>query len=322
MNDGHDQAMIEQRVFRYLYDDLAPEERRRFELDLEDNPALQTALDQQRQLDEMLPRGLGPLLDEQRLQDNFAAAMGRIRRQSTPVSSWSDLLAAMVRSPVWLSAQALGLGLAFGLGMMLDTPATSPQSGSLASLSPLDLVKDEDYEIYQMEVNSFDAATGAIDLSFSLASNSRFVGNVADAGVQALINVALRDDVDDEARLKSVELLQYAGLETDGQGEATPPGLLHALANDINPGVRYSAATSLVSYADDEQVRDVFRQALLEDTNPGVRMVAFETLADQPDTATLDVFRQKMVADSNDYIRNRARSIVDNLDDSGHPGLF
>ncbi|MFM1896990.1 MAG: hypothetical protein RLZZ385_2064 [Pseudomonadota bacterium] len=318
MSTEHDQAMLEQRVFRYLYDDLTADERRRFDTELAHNPALQAVLDAERQLDALLPRGMGPVLDSGRVQGNFAAVLGRVHQQSPTAMSWRDQFAWLLRSPALLSAQTLALAFAFGLGLQLNT--ATPPSADTAGLSPLDLVDEGDYEIYQMEINSFDAGTGAIDLSFSLASDSRFVGNVADAGVRALIDVALRNDIDDEARLDSVEVLQYALQDSPGSRQA-PAGLLHALANDLNPGVRYDAATTLTNYANQESVRGALRQALLEDTNPGVRMLAFDTLAEEPDALTIDVFRQRMVADSNDYIRNRARSIVDTAD-GGIPRLY
>lgn len=313
MTSHQEQASLEQKVFRYLYGDLTETERQRFEAELAHSPGLQAVLAEEQALDAMLPRGLQPKVEEARLQRNRQAVANRIAGAGTMTNPLR-----LLRHPGWLAAQAAALALAFALGSVTGTdPVTGGVTpGTVAALSPLDLVGDEDYELYAMEVNAFDAQTGAIDLTFALASETRFVGNVADAGVRALVDVALRNNIEDEDRLDAVQVLQYA-IHRQAQPVSVPGALLYALREDSNPGVRYSAATSLAPYSANENVRDALRQALSEDSNPGVRLVAFDALAQQPDSETLDVFRQRMVADGNAYIRDRSRSIIDQLDSGG-----
>jgi len=315
MNNNRDQAQLEQLVFRYLYGDLNEQEKQRFEAGLDSNPQLQSLLAEEQALEAMIPRGSAPLIDEGRLQHNRNAVLQKLTSQHSEGQSVTSSMLALLQRPGWLAAQTAALALAFVLGGMLDS--TSVNAPALASqISPLDLVGDEDYEIYSMQINAFDAQSGAIDLSFSLASESRFIGNVADTGIRVLIDAALRNNIEDADRLEAVEILQYASLNSSDEIQVSD-GLIYALGSDNNPGVRYSAASSLAAHADNENVRGALRQALSEDSNPGVRMVAFDALAQNPDPSTLALFRQRMEFDSDTYIRDQARSIIDQFENDG-----
>ena len=310
MNNDHEQAHLEQLVFRYLYGDLNEAELQRFQQELDNNPALQARLQEEQALEALLPRGTRPQISDARLQQHRRGLA--LRAQSSTEVAGAFGLLNWLKHPLGLTAQLAALALAFMLGAV-TSGNDAVQVASADMLSPLDLVRDEDYEIYAMQINSFDATTGAIDLSFSLASESHFVGNVADAGVQMLVDVALRNNIDDAGRLEAVEVLRYASADMTVD-EAAPQGLIYALNEDYNPGVRYTAATSLAPLAWNENVRVALLQALNEDSNAGVRMVAFDALAEQPDASTLNVFRQRMLADGNEYIRDRARDIVEQFD--------
>ena len=171
------------------------------------------------------------------------------------------------------------------------------------------MVNDEDYEIYQFKVNDYDATTGAIDLSFSLASETRLTGNIADQQINGLMAVALQNDIDSASRLDTINALQPVAA-----GDQVLGALIHVLTNDQNPGVRYQAVQSLVQLSHEESVREALRYALSEDVNQGVRVEAFQALVNYPDEQTLAIFRQQMDADSNEFIRTQARTIVEEAD--------
>ena len=137
-------------------------------------------------------------------------------------------------------------------------------------------------------------------------SESQLSGNVADAGVRTLMTVALLNEIDATARLDTLDALQNAAYDSD-----LSDSMIHVLSSDNNPGVRYSAVKSLVNYAENDTVRSALLAALNQDVNPGVRIEAFNALAQNPDAETLAIFRQIMSNDSNSYIRDTARSIVE-----------
>jgi HEAT repeat protein len=213
------------------------------------------------------------------------------------------------------------MAMTFVIGVMVATPADVQNSNGgaaqlvsgigTAALTPLALINDEDYEIYQLKVNEYDAATGDIDLSFSLASETRLSGNVADQRIHQLMAAALQDDIDSASRLDAINALQPVA-----SGDLVYEALIHVLTNDQNPGVRYQAVQSLVTLADQERVRDALRFALRQDVNQGVRVEAFNALVNYQDEQTLAVFRVQMEADSNEYIRAQSRSIIEESDGS------
>ena len=185
----------------------------------------------------------------------------------------------------------------------------APGSGDdlLASnVSPLELISEEDYEIYQLQINNYDAANGEIELSFSLASETALKGNIADPVISGLMAAALQNDIDSAARLQAIEVLQPVATQA-----RVIDALMYLLRNDHNPGVRYQAVEILVQMADEERVRDSLRQALSEDVNPGVRLEAFNALANYVDEDTLNIFRQRIGTDSNSYIRQQSQLIVE-----------
>jgi hypothetical protein len=319
MTSSENQEQLELQVIEYLYGGMSDEKLAHFEKRLESDSVLRQLLEQEQALQSALPIGSQPLIDEDRLQGNRWLLRQRLQKSQR---SWSlaSMLAPLRQRPLTVSLQAAAMAMTFVLGIMVASPqsgtgptagndaAATPLSPQLASqqASPLAFIDDEDYEIYQLRVNSYDAASGDIDLSFSLASETRLTGNVADAGVHRLMAAALQDDIDSASRLDTIEVLQAVRA-----GDEVNQALIHVLLNDQNPGVRYQAVQALVELSDQEAVRAALRFALQSDVNQGVRVEAFNALAGYRDPQTLQVFRQQMENDSNEYIRSQARSIVE-----------
>ncbi len=291
-----------QRAVRYLYGGMTAAEREGFERAAADDPALGALLEEERALDGVLPRGAAPLIDGERIRDNRRRLARRLRRRG-PLGRPLGPLGAVL--------QGAALAAAFALGVMVAAPGGP--GGAPAAAPPLALVGADDYEIHELGVDRFDAATGEVELSFALAARTRLAGNVADRDIRRLLAAALRDDIDSAARLETLGVLRPAA-DADA---AVRDALIHVLANDPNPGVRYQAVRSLAVLADRESARGALRRALREDANPGVRVEAFDALGGRLDEPTLTLFRERMEADGNEYIRTRARSIVEERADAG-----
>ncbi|GJM14125.1 MAG: hypothetical protein DHS20C12_25280 [Pseudohongiella sp.] len=306
---------LELRIISYLYGDLDAEEMRQFEKDLETDPQLRQLLEDEQRLDSAIPVGIQPQLSAERLQGNRWLLHQNLQKESRSRFSLRQWLAGLAERPFTVAFQGAAMAMTFVLGIYVASPGvatdTPAAQGLLASttpvsFSPLQLIDNEDYEIYQLKVNGYDATTGAIDLSFSLASETRISGNVADQNIHGLMAVALQNDIDSASRLDTIDALQ-----TVSAGDEVYQALIHVLMNDRNPGVRYQAVRSLVELAHEDEVRDALRNALNDDVNPGVRLEAFQALAAYPEEETLQVFRQKIDNDSNEFIRTQSRIIVE-----------
>ncbi len=309
MKIPENRKQLEEFVLRYLYDDLDDEQRAVFERELSDNAQLQLILSMEQNLERTIPRGTSVYIDDDRLEDNRRLVRRRLQRLVAHRPAAGEFLIALLHRPSLAVLQIATLAICFALGFVV-AGATGTESGAgdvLAdAITPLGLVGEQDYEISELNIERFDPVSGDIDLSFAIASDTRLRGNVSDAGIRTLMTVALLNEIDEAARLDTVEALQ--SVSNDNLVSAS---MIYVLTNDGNPGVRYSAVRSLVNHVDDERVESALRNALQQDVNPGVRVEAFNALARNPDSDTLMVFRQAAEVDGNDYIRQRARAIIE-----------
>lgn len=318
-----DSEQLQLRVIEYLYGEMSADERRQLEQDAERSSDLKRILQQEQRFDSVLQPGMQPQVDEERLQGNRWAIRQRLLRATRPRFSLLEALDGLRRKPLLLTFQGAAMAMAFLIGVMVaSSPQTDivPAGDNLVARQialPFEFIGEEDYEIYSMRVNSYDTLSGDIDLSFSLASETRVTGNIANQSINRLMAVALQDDIDSAARLDTINALRPVA-----QGDEVYQALIHVLRNDENPGVRYQAVQALVALRHEESVQAALRYALSEDVNEGVRVEAFNALAEYRDPQTLEVFRQQMENDSNEYIRAEARTIIETVDGTAESTVY
>jgi len=283
-----------QRVLRYLYGDLSPEERAAFELQLEGDPALKTLLAAEQRFDQLHPVGSGPQLPEALLQESRMMLRAALRRQDRPgllerAGEWFRRFMAPLAWPAGVAA-ALLVGFLWGRGGWQSPPS------SLASL-----LKPEDLEVVALRVDHFEPATGQVSLVLDAVSQVQLDGTLEDRAVQTALAAALRGDLEPGTRLQALDLLQH-----QAHSARIRESLIHTLAHDDNPGVRLKAIEALKDLAKNEEVRGALREALQRDLNPGVRVEAIEALKHFNDPATLQVLEQQSREEVNTYIRGEA----------------
>lgn len=308
-------------VLDYFYGDWSDAQKREFEALLVGNESLKQLVDDETRFDETFPIGTQPLIEQERLDGNRWLLSQNLQKASRSSFSFQSWLSGLAQRPISVAFQGAAMAMTFVLGVMVASPddnsnMQTPDEILLSAAqdinsSPLSLVRDEDFEIYKLKVNHYDAVTGDIDLSFSLASDTRLSGNVADANISQLMAVALQDDIDSASRLDTINALQPVV-----SGDKVYEALIYVLTNDQNPGVRYQAVSSLVALSDEERVKDALRLALQKDVNLGVRIEAFNALMQYRDEQTLEVFRTQMNADSSEYIRRESRFIVEQVENN------
>lgn len=307
MNIPETKEQLEDLVLRYLYQDLSDQERAAFEQELTRSEQLREMLAREQGLERAIPRGTTVHIDDERLLENRRLLRRNLQKQVANRSPVGQFLATLLRRPSLVALQSVALAASYVLGFLIASPGGQAGGGGGGLMSPLALVGEQDYEISEMHIDRFDPLSGDIELSFAIASETRLSGNVADAGIRTLMTVALVNEIDEASRLDTIEALQKASYD-----DKVSASMIYVLNNDDNPGVRYSAVRSLVSYVAEDEVKQALLDALQQDVNPGVRVEAFNALATNPDREVLAVFRQRAELDGNDYIRERARAIVDN----------
>ena len=299
-------------VIRYLYGDMNAEELQQFQRQVESDEVLKSLLEEEQDLQASFPPGTRPRIEDARVQGNQWLLQKKLLRLSRRKFSIRGYFQSLVQKPRTLIVQLSAMAATFMLGLMVAQQGGVPGTDAnllAANESPLDLINEGDYEIYQLQINNYDAVNGEVDLSFALASETRLAGNVADPRISGLMATALENDIDSAARLQAIEVLQPVASQ-----DRVIEALMYLLGNDRNPGVRYQAVELLVQLADEDRVRDSLRQALSRDVNPGVRLEAFNALVNYIDEDTLNTFRQRIETDSNSYIREQSQYIVESVE--------
>ena len=115
-------------------------------------------------------------------------------------------------------------------------------------------------------------------------------------------------------RLKAVNAINRQGLET--QDVETKAALIKAMETDSNAGVRKEALSALMRLPFDAEIKKALLHALMSDGNPGLRVAAINALdsartgALGVDSDMLGILKQKAETDDNNYIRVKARAVI------------
>jgi len=279
-----------ERVLAYLYGALTPTEAEDFRAEMSRSPVLARLLEEEERLHRAVPMGSGAELPEGLLEESRLRLRDALRheRPASAGGRLAHLLDGLIPRLSWAAGAValLACGILLGRGTLV-------REESLAAQKPGELV--------DVQVRSYDAATGEVDLELCTLSISRMRGALGDRSVQAVLAAALVGRLEPGPRLDAVELLRDQAAATDVR-----EALSHALLNDDNPGVRLAAAEALSGFASHDPVRQALQLALLRDGNPGVRLVAFGALSGHRDAATVQTLERAAHFESNEYIRTQA----------------
>ena len=312
----------QQLIIDYLVGELDDIQRTAFEARLKSDTHFAQQVSAQSQLDHILARGSQPVIDQKRQEGVHWALNKSLRKQASENQGVWFALKNLVNVQVTFKAQFASMLATFVLGLLVadaysskNEPVFAENSNRTipekyqevaAALQPVKLIQPGDFEITDLTVDSIDPSSGAVQVTYSLASQTRVNGNLDSPEIQSLLASTIKNEVSDATRLDLVELLKDHS-ETALVREA----LSHSLLNDPNPGVRMAAAESLAKLSHDKNIRDILRKALTNDVNPGIRVEAFQALVQHlDDKETLRAFKDFSVNDSNPFIREKARKLV------------
>lgn len=314
----------------YINHELDEDEIASVEKRMLNDQMFSNAVAEQMSFNGLVPPGMAPMIDKQRMSGVHWSTRKALRKQSQKRASMLSLVSQLWQAKFSFQSQFASVLVAFAIGVMVSqSKLVSPETGlsnadvSLSVISngaeshpeqalidsnmlPVTLIKNGDFEITDLSIDSIDSNSGAVKLTYSLVSQTSLDGNIASQQIQGLLASTMRNDVSDGTRLKLIELLK-GHTENSQMRDA----LSYSLLNDPNPGVRMEAAEALVKISHYSQVRDVLRLALKNDVNPGIRIQVFTALTQYSDEQeTQAVFKNYSVNDSNQYIRNLARALL------------
>ncbi|MCW8875574.1 MAG: HEAT repeat domain-containing protein [Kangiellaceae bacterium] len=307
----------QQLIVDYLLGELDEIQTTAFEARLKSDTDFAQQVSAQSQLEGIMARGSQPVIDKKRQEGVHWALNKSLRKQAGDSQSFWSALKNLVNFQVTFKAQFASMLATFALGFMVansyqagNEPKVAETSEEMRragyELQPVKLIQPGDYEITDLTVDSIDPSSGAVQVTYSLASQTVVNGKLNSPEIQSLLASTMKNEVSDATRLDLVEILKEHS-ETALVRET----LSHSLLNDPNPGVRMAAAESLALLSHDKKIRDILRLALTNDVNPGIRIEAFQALIQHlDDKETIEAFKDFSVNDSNPFIREQARKIV------------
>ena len=255
----------------------------------------------------------GRLLSEARQELRVALRNERVRH-ARPFA-WFDPREIAPHYRIALGA-AFTLAVGLFLGRSLFPPPPGQETPRLASPFPAGGVRPVEEETRITNVHFIDhgRGTGEIEFTFDAVTPVRMRGSIDDPKIQKVLTHAMLNEENPGVRLKAVNAINRQGVET--QDVETKSALIKAMEMDANVGVRKEALNALRRLPFDGEIKKALLRALMSDGNPGLRVAAINALdsartsALGVDSDILDVLRQKAASDENNYIRVKARAVI------------
>ncbi|MBS4027904.1 MAG: HEAT repeat domain-containing protein [Ignavibacteriales bacterium] len=308
-----------------LYDELTVEEKNDIEQHLQKCPECRKELEQLQKFHTTLSSQKFIEPDSQLLREARQELRYSLKHSPPRESLWDWLQSAL--SSIFIQYKvALGgvatLTMGFIIGYVVFSPPNQPQkmeelaSPNLSLSSRFPLSAQGDAKVNNIRFYDSDVSDGEIDFSFDAVTPVRMKADIKDDRVQKILAHALLNEQNPGVRLRSVSAMAL---------EHTPPAddeikdaLITALTTDENPGVRREALRALQKFSFDDKLKQALLHVLNYDSNSALRIEAVNYFASTKsksspaifDDAVRKVLHEKMQSDNNNYIRLRARAVL------------
>jgi hypothetical protein len=164
-----------------------------------------------------------------------------------------------------------------------------------------------------------ESRDGTVDLSFDAVMPVQMKGNINDPQVQKILAYALMSSQNPGVRLQTANMLASQSARSATGDVDIKEALIAALETDENPGVRREALAALQKFTYDDQVKRAYLTVLMKDKNSGMRIGAINAIIKvqavgvRLDSDVISVMQQKKQSDENSYIRTRATSFLEGV---------
>lgn len=241
-----------------------------------------------------------------------------LRRDRARVSPWEAFAAFVQRGPAWRLALAGAFALACGILAGRTVLAPPADRGGEVTLPPVAVrsaePREEETRITNVHFIDQAKGSGEVEFTFDAVTPVRMRGSIDDPKIQRVLTHAMLNEENPGVRLQAVSALTRGGAES--QDSDARGALIKALEADPNVGVRKEALNALRKFPFDAEVKKALLHTLVADGNPGLRVAAINALdaartsASGVDSEILEVLKQKVQTDDNNYIRVKARAVI------------
>ena len=221
------------------------------------------------------------------------------------------------------AAAMLGIGLLAGY-WIFSAPHSSSQPGALVVEEDATQYSEVgEARIANVRFIDADPSDGQVEFVFEAVKPMRIKGDINDKQIQKVLTHALLNNQNPGVRLRIVSTIarhRRAQLQSQVSGQVQDEelidALIEALRDDPNDGVRKEALKVLRSFPMTKAIRDAILYVLMHDKNPGLRVDAIKSMEQAKmeerfvDDQLLNVLKQKVEQDDNNYIRLRAKALL------------
>ena len=309
-----------------LYDELDRDEAHTLEKHLAVCKDCRSELEELKNLHSALAQHRPPEVTEQLLQETRQELRVALRNERVRQSGW-EKLAERARDLILPQYKiAFGAVATLAVGILLGYLVFAPSSTQrVHEQPPLQVAREtpqglkESTRITNVRFINSDVSSGEVEFMFEAVKPVRMEGSVNDPEIQKVLAYALLNDQNPGVRLRSVDAIGSEQLKQPAIEGEIKEALIAALKSDENPGVRKEALAVLQKFPFDDETKRVFLDVLIHDNNSGLRIAAINALeaargeSRHLDQEVLNVLKEKMRSDENNYIRLRARAVVEEM---------
>lgn len=156
--------------------------------------------------------------------------------------------------------------------------------------------------------------SGEIEFTFDAVKPMEMKGNINDRRIQNILTYAMLNGQNAGVRLNSINAIsENKKVNYDND---VKEALIRVVKFDENPGVRRQAIKLLNKFPYDNEIKHAYLYVLSNDTTSGMRIEAINSLFQAKkegykfDNQELSVFKKKIETDNNNYIRYKAKSVL------------
>jgi Putative zinc-finger len=314
-------------IYLLANDELNANEKSLMEKHLETCESCRVEYEEQIKLKEFLSgekesNSFEQLLNEARLDLHTALRLEKINKSAG--DNLYDKLMSFFSQPykfAMASAAFLVTGLFIGF-LIFNNPAkeSQPQIAQVADNQNIQTVKNatllqDNTRITNLRFINQNLNSGEVEFTFDAVKPMTIKGNVNDQKIQNILTYSMLNEQNPGIRLSSINAIsnnQPSQLDND-----VKKALISVVKFDNNPGVRREALKMLQKYPQDEKLKETFLYVLLHDSTSGNRIEAINSLVQAKnngykfDQNEMSIFQKTMQTDDNNYIRYRARNVVE-----------
>ncbi len=157
--------------------------------------------------------------------------------------------------------------------------------------------------------------SGEVEFSFDAVKPMTMKGNVNDQRIQNILTYSMLNEQNPGIRLNSINAISTN--QPNDMDNDVKKALMSVVKYDSNPGVRREAIKVLQKFPYDEKLKETYLYVLLHDSTSGMRIEAINSLVQAKnnghkfDQNEMSIFQKTMRTDDNNYIRYRARNVVE-----------